>query len=107
MKRTVKVGIVGLGARAEVLLASFLQMDEMEVIAVCDYQERLIQKILGIFEKYGKPAPQTFTDYHKMLELEELELDELELEELDDELDELEELELDELELLPGPEHIP
>ena len=73
MKRIVKVGIVGLGARAEVLLAAFLCMDDMEVIAVCDYQEHLIQKTLGIFEKYGKSAPQTFTDYHKMLELEDLE----------------------------------
>jgi predicted dehydrogenase len=73
MERAVKVGIVGLGPRAEVLLAAFLRMDEVDVMAVCDLQEAPIQKTLGIFERYGKPTPQTFKDYHKMLELEELE----------------------------------
>lgn len=73
MASTVKVGIVGLGPRAEVLLAAFLRLDEVDVIAVCDLQEAPIQKTLGIFERYGKPAPQTFRDYRKMLELPELE----------------------------------
>ena len=73
MARAVKVGIVGLGPRAEVLLAAFLRLDEVDVIAVCDLQEAPIQKTLGIFERYGKPAPQTFRDYRKMLELPELE----------------------------------
>ena len=73
MKRIVKTGIVGLGVRTEVLLAAFLMMDDMEVIAVCDLQEARIEKILEIFQKYGKPAPKTFTNYHDMLKLEELE----------------------------------
>ena len=71
--KTVKVGIVGLGPRAEVLLATFLKLEDLEVVAVCDLLEEPIQKILGIFRSNGKPAPKTFTDYHKMLELEELE----------------------------------
>ncbi len=71
--KTVKVGIVGLGVRTEVLLAAFLLMDDMEVIAVCDLQEARIEKILEIFHKYGKPAPKTFTNYHDMLKMEELE----------------------------------
>ena len=73
MVRTVKVGIVGLGPRAEVLLAAFLRMDEVEVVAVCDLYEAPIKKILGIFERYGKPAPKTFTNYHEMLKMKELE----------------------------------
>lgn len=73
MANMVKVGIVGLGPRAEVLLAAFLRMDDMEVVAVCDLYEEPIQKILGIFEKYEKPAPKTFTNYHDMLEMDELE----------------------------------
>ena len=71
--KTVKAGIVGLGVRTEVLLAAFLRMDDMEVIAVCDLQEERIDKILNIFKSYGKAAPKTFTDYHEMLKLEELE----------------------------------
>ena len=50
MANVVKVGIVGLGPRAEVLLAAFLRMDDMEVIAVCDLYDEPINKILGIFE---------------------------------------------------------
>lgn len=73
MESVVKVGIVGLGPRAEVLLAAFLRLDEVEVIAVCDLHKEQIQKILGIFERYGKATPRTFTDYHQMLKLEELE----------------------------------
>lgn len=73
MERTVRVGIVGLGPRAEVLLAAFLRLEEVEVVAVCDLQEAPIQKTLEIFARYGKPAPKTFRDYHKMLELPELE----------------------------------
>ena len=73
MIKNVKVGIVGLGPRAEVLLATFLNLEGVEVVAVCDLQEGLFQKILGIFERNGKPAPKTFTNYHRMLEMEELE----------------------------------
>ena len=73
MERIVNVGIVGLGPRAEVLLAAFLQMDEVAVVAVCDLQQPMIDKTLGIFAKYGKPAPKTFLDYHQMLKMEELE----------------------------------
>ena len=51
MKRIVKTGIVGLGVRTEVLLAAFLMMDDMEVIAVCDLQEARIEKNLEIFKK--------------------------------------------------------
>ena len=45
MGRIVKAGIVGLGVRTEVLLAAFLQMDDLEVAAVCDLKEELIEKI--------------------------------------------------------------
>ncbi|MGN1073947.1 MAG: Gfo/Idh/MocA family protein [Eubacteriales bacterium] len=73
MSRTVKVGIIGLGPRAEVLLASFFALKDVEVIAVCDLYEEPIKKILGIFEKNGRPAPRAFTDYHDMLAMDELE----------------------------------
>ncbi|MBE6929447.1 MAG: gfo/Idh/MocA family oxidoreductase [Ruminococcaceae bacterium] len=73
MERAVKVGIVGLGPRAEVLLASFLVLDDVEVVAVCDLYDEPIKKILGIFERYGKPAPKTFHSHHEMLKMDELE----------------------------------
>ena len=51
MNRIVKVGIIGLGARTETLLASFVAMDDVEVVAVCDLMEERIQKIVGILEE--------------------------------------------------------
>ena len=45
MNRIVKVGIIGLGARTETLLASFVAMDDVEVVAVCDLIQERINKI--------------------------------------------------------------
>ena len=73
MSRTVKIGIIGLGPRAEVLLPSFFALDDVEVTAICDLYDEPIQKILGVFSKNGKPAPKTFHNYHDMLALEEIE----------------------------------
>ena len=67
MNRIVKVGIIGLGALTETLLASFVAMGDVEVVAVCDLVEERIQKIVGILERHGKTIPQTFTNYHEML----------------------------------------
>ena len=73
MSRTVKVGIIGLGPRAEVLLPSFFALDDVEVVAICDLYDEPIQKILGIFAKNGKPAPKSFYNYHDMLAMDEIE----------------------------------
>ena len=72
-ERIVKTGIIGLGARAETLLASMLEMDEVQVTAVCDFAQEKIDKILGIFDKHGKPRPTTYTNYHQLLEDKEVE----------------------------------
>lgn len=73
MKKTVKVGIVGLGVRTETLLTSFVALDDVEVVAVCDLLEDRIQKIVGILENHGKPQPKIFTDYREMLKCDEIE----------------------------------
>lgn len=73
MGRVVKVGIIGLGARTETLLTSFVAIDDVEVIAVCDLLEERINKIVNILTSHGKKAPQTFLNYHDMLKCEGLE----------------------------------
>lgn len=73
MNKIVKIGIIGLGARTETLLASFVALDDVEVVAVCDLLEERIDKITEILRKHGKPQPKTFTNYHKMLQCEEIE----------------------------------
>lgn len=72
-ERIVKAGIIGLGARAETLLATMLEMDEVLITSVCDFAQEKIDKILGIFDKHGRPRPTTYTNYHQMLEDKELE----------------------------------
>ena len=73
MSKIVKVGIIGLGARTETLLASFAGLNDVEVVAVCDLLEERINKIVGILAGYGKTTPKTFTDYHDMLACDEME----------------------------------
>ena len=46
-ERTIKIGIIGLGARAETLLASMFQMDNVEVTDICDVRQERIDRIYG------------------------------------------------------------
>lgn len=71
--KIVKVGIIGLGVRTETLLASFVAIEGVEVVAVCDLLEERIEKIVKILSEHGKAKPKTFTNYHEMLECEEVE----------------------------------
>ena len=67
MNKLVKVGIIGLGPRTETLLGSFVNIKDVEVVAVCDLLEDRIKKIVGILERNEKPTPKTFTNYHELL----------------------------------------
>jgi predicted dehydrogenase len=64
----VRLGIIGLGVRTEVLLASLFAIEGVETVAVCDVREAAVAKILGIFARHGKPAPAVFPDYRRLLE---------------------------------------
>ena len=66
--RIVKVGIIGLGARAETLLASIFQMPGVDVAAVCDTNPERIARIESIFERNGKARPKSYCDYHALLD---------------------------------------
>ena len=66
-ERVVNVGIIGLGARAETLLASMFEMQGVAVTAVCDVNSERIDKILSIFDRHQAPRPRTFTNYHELL----------------------------------------
>ena len=65
--RTVKIAVIGLGARAETLLASIFKLEGCEVVAVCDFRDEAIDKILGIFKKHGAKLPDTYHDYREIL----------------------------------------
>jgi predicted dehydrogenase len=69
-QKNVRIGIIGLGPRAETLLASIfklIQKGGVEVTAICDLQNDRIEKIHGIFDKQELPRPRAYNNYHEML----------------------------------------
>lgn len=73
MSSKVNVAIIGLGPRAETLLASFCHISDVEVVAVCDLSTERIDLITSILVKNGKPTPKAFLNYREMLQCEEIE----------------------------------
>src|SRR6478609_5639030 len=68
----VRLGIIGVGLRGQNHLELALKRDDVEVIAICDIQQRMIDMSLGIVAQAGKAKPQVILDgpygYKKMLE---------------------------------------
>ena len=69
MGKIVKLGIIGLGARAETLLATLneLRNSDIEVTAICDVLQERVDKILGILASRNAPKPETYTDYRQLI----------------------------------------
>ena len=67
-ERVVKIGIIGLGARAETLLASIFEMPGISVAAVCDTRPERIDRIESIFDHHRTQRPKAFSDYRKLLD---------------------------------------
>lgn len=66
--KIVKLGLVGLGPRAETLLASLFHMqDEVTITGVCDFKQERIEFIQDLFRKRNLPVPKGWTDYLAML----------------------------------------
>ena len=65
----VKIGIIGLGARAETLLASIMALsNEVEVTAICDYSAEKVDKFKTLFEKYGASYPKCYLSHLELLD---------------------------------------
>lgn len=67
--RPVRLGVIGLGPRAETLLATLrnFSQEECRVTAVCDIAPRRVEKILGIFAAGKLPAPRACADHKSLL----------------------------------------
>ena len=65
----VKIGVIGLGPRAETLLATLrgLPQNECQVTAVCDLNTERIEKICNIFKANSLAVPAAYTDYKKLI----------------------------------------
>lgn len=65
--RKIKVGVIGLGmGRSH--LRGYAQCKGVEILALCDVSKSLLSEVSGKYD-----VPLTFTDYRKMLQVEELE----------------------------------
>lgn len=69
MEKVVKLGIIGLGARAETLLATLneLRSRDIEVTAICDVLPERVEKILNILASRNAPKPETYNNYRELI----------------------------------------
>ncbi len=74
----VRVGFVGIGVKGSAHLGNLLNMDGVEVRAVCDIIEAQCEEAQRQAEHLGKPTPRAYTrgerDFERLCETEELDL---------------------------------
>ncbi len=67
-----RLGFIGVGLRGQSHLELALRRNDVEVIALCDVQQRMMDMSLQLITKSGKPKPQVVLDgpqgYKKLLE---------------------------------------
>ncbi len=65
---TVRVACVGIRGQGRAHIRSYAAMPEVEIAALCDVDESVLQARLSEVEKMGKKRPAAFVDYRKLLE---------------------------------------
>jgi hypothetical protein len=73
----VRLGFIGVGLRGQNHLDLALRRNDVEVVAICDVQPRMIEMSKALITKSGKPMPQIINDgpygYRKLLERKDIE----------------------------------
>jgi len=68
----VKIGLIGVGLRGQNHLDLLLRRNDIELVAICDIDERMLKSSREIISKRGKKMPEVFTGnkyaWKKMLE---------------------------------------
>jgi predicted dehydrogenase len=69
----VRIGFIGVGLRGQNHLELALKRQDVEVVAICDVQQRMIDMSKKQFAKAGKPIPKVINDgpygYRKILDM--------------------------------------
>jgi predicted dehydrogenase len=72
----VRLGFIGVGLRGQNHLDNALQRKDVNVVAICDIDEKMLERASNLFKKAGKPMAKVFKGdvnaWKKMLELKEL-----------------------------------
>ena len=58
--RTLRLGMIGTGMRAQILLKELLRRDDVEVVALCDVEPIMLDRALDMLTQAGRPAPATY-----------------------------------------------
>lgn len=70
--RKLRIGLIGTGLRGQAHLEMCLDRSDVEVVAICDIDKRMLQLSDDLIKKSGKPAPKVFTGdpyaYRNMLD---------------------------------------
>ena len=71
-----QVGVIGTGLRGQGHVDLILRRDDCELVAICDINQKMIDRTKAICEKHNKPVPVIYQDdphaYREMLEKEPL-----------------------------------
>ncbi len=65
-------GCIGVGSQGLYRLNEFLKQDDVRVAAICDVDQRHLDRAIGIVEKAKGYKPQGFRDFRKLLEVKEI-----------------------------------
>src|SRR5579871_2733651 len=65
---TVRVACVGVRSQGRAHISHYAKMDNVQIAAVCDVDESILNSRLDDIEKLGKKRPTGYTDFRKLLE---------------------------------------
>ncbi len=65
---TVRVACVGVRGQGNAHIRAYSAMPNVEIAAVCDVDESVLNTRIDEIEKSGKKRPAAFTDYRKLLD---------------------------------------
>jgi hypothetical protein len=57
----IKVAMIGVGLRGQNHLDLLLKRDDVELVAICDVEERMLNSAKAMIAKSGKPMPKIYT----------------------------------------------
>lgn len=75
--RRIKMGFIGVGLRGQNHVELALRRKDVDIVAICDIDERMLKSTLDMISKAGKPAPKVYKGdvyaWRRLLEQKEIE----------------------------------
>src|SRR5688500_993185 len=65
---TVRVAVVGFNGRGKAHISAYLKIPNVEIAALCDVDQAVVENGCKMVEAAGKKRPATFTDIRKLLD---------------------------------------